>query len=325
MGEKHVVGIDVGKDTVEVSQFGSEGGTRTVDRNPEALLALADALKAARVTRVAMEASGGYERLVLETCHAAGLGVALVQPLRVRAFAKALGKRAKTDAIDAEIIAAFATTVELEPWSPLDDHLAKARELMRVRDEFVHMSTALKNRQRAPTVSDAREHLDDAVAYFQKQIRQIQKKVIELLEATSHRDRLERLQTVPGVGPVVASVLVTELPELGKLERRALASLVGLSPMNDDSGQHRGRRRIGGGRVHVRTALYQATNTAKTYNPVIKAFYARLRAHGKPHLVAMIASARKLLTILDAMIRNGRDWTVADPSPIHRAHQPKHS
>jgi transposase len=309
--KKTVVGIDIGKDTVEVSQFGTSSATRSLPRTVDALTTLAEELHAADVALVAMEASGGYERLVLETLHVAGLEVALVQPQRVRAYAKAIGRRAKTDAIDAEVIAAFAAAIELAAWKPNSKELEAARELMRLRDELVRMSTALKNRLRAPTVSAAREGLEEVLAAHQKQIQRIQKQVTELLESTERREVLARLQTVPGVGPIVASTLVTELPELGTLERRAIAALVGLAPMNHDSGKHRGKRYIAGGRVHVRTALFQAANVAKQHNPIIKAFYSRLRANGKTHLVAMIASARKLLVILDTMVRHHRDWQLA--------------
>jgi len=312
MSEKRVVvGIDVGKDSVEVSKFGGGLGTRTVERTIDALAALAGELKAAEVEFVAMEASGGYERVVLETLHVAGLEVSLVQPQRVRAYAKAIGRRAKTDAIDAEVIAAFAAAVELDAWQPADEQLGAARELMRLRDELVRMSTALKNRLRAPTMSAAREGLEEVLAAQQKQIRRIQVQVIEILESSERREVLARLQTFPGIGPVIASTLVTELPELGTLDRRLIASLVGLAPMNADSGKHAGKRFIVGGRVHVRTALYQAANVAKTHNPIIKAFYARLRQRGKAHLVAMIACARKLLVIVDAMVRHRQDWKIS--------------
>lgn len=257
-----------------------------------------------------MEASGGYERLVLEILYAAGVQVALVQPLRVRSYAKAMGRKAKTDAIDATVIADFATTIELEPWKPVDKHLDEARELMRLRSELVRMSTILKNRLLSPTLSVARDGLNAVLEEHRRQIALIEAQVAQRLSPSAQGVIVERLQTVPGVGPVTASVLVTELPELGTLDRRHIASLVGLAPMNNDSGRHRGRRVTQGGRTHARTALYQAANVAKTHNPVLREFYARLRSKGKPHLVAMIACARKLLVILDAMVRHQRDWCV---------------
>ncbi len=307
-GKGMVVGIDVGMRSLEVSRFGGVEATRTVERNVEALTKLATELKTAKVARVVMEASGGYEQVVLKTLHVAGIEVALAQPNRVRSYAKAIGRRAKTDAIDAEVIAAFGAAIELPAWEPADQSLEEARELVRVRDDFVRAATGFKNLAQAPTVAAAKDPLAEVLAAHAKAIKALQQRINELLSASTHGATFDRMQTVPGVGPVIASVLTTELPELGKLDRRAAAALAGVAPMNHDSGRYSGQRRILGGRVHVRTALFQAANVARLHNPIIKPFYARLRAAGKPHCVALIACARKLVCILSAMIRHGKDW-----------------
>lgn len=307
-GKGVVVGVDVGKESIEVSRFGGAERTRTVVRSVEELTKLAEELKTAEVGRVVMEASGGYEQIVLKTLHVAGIEVALAQPHRVRAYAKAIGRRAKTDSIDAEVIAAFGGGVELRAWQPADKQLQEARELVRVRDDLVRMATTLKNLAQGPSVSAAEDALVEVLAAHTKAIKELQQRITGLLTASAQSDVFERLQTVPGVGPVIASVLTTELPELGKLDRRATSALAGVAPMNYDSGQYNGQRHIHGGRAHIRTALFQAANVAKQHNPIIKPFYAKLRARGKPHRVALIACARKLLVILNAMIRHGKDW-----------------
>lgn len=307
-GKDLVVGIDVGMESLEVSRFGVVDTTRTVERSVEELTKLATELKSAKVARVVMEASGGYEQIVLKTLHVAGIEVALAQPNRVRSYAKAIGRRAKTDAIDAEVIAAFGAGIELPAWEPADQGLEEARELVRVRDDIVRAATMFKNLAQSPTVSAAKDTLAEILGVHAKAIKELQRRINELLSASTQGGTFERLQTVPGVGPVIASVLTTELPELGKLDRRAASALAGVAPMNHDSGRFSGQRRIHGGRGRVRTALFQAAHVARRHNPVIKLFYARLRAAGKPHRVALIACARKLVCILNAMIRYGKDW-----------------
>lgn len=309
-GKGVVVGVDVGKECIEVSRFGGAETTRTVGRSVDELTQFAAELKNSGVARVVMEASGGYEQLVLKTLHVAGLEVMLAQPHRVRAYAKAIGRKAKTDAIDAEVIAAFGANVELHAWHPTDKRLEEARELVRIRDDLVRITTTLKNLAQGPSISAATSTLAEVIASHAKAIKDLHQRITTLIIA-SERATFERLQTVPGVGPVIASVLITEFPELAQLDRRAASALAGVAPMNRDSGHYSGPRHIHGGRVHVRTALYQAAHVAKQHNPVIKAFYANLRARGKPHNVALIACARKLLVILNAMLRQGKDWEVS--------------
>lgn len=308
-----VVGIDVGKETLDISAFG-EGETasprQSIQRGQRELLQLAKRFKRAGITLVLMEASGGYEKLVLDTLHVAGVPVALVQPSRVRNYARAIGRRAKTDAIDCEVIARFAANVPVPVWKPADPRLDQARELGRYRDGLVEQRTADKQRLQQCSNERARIIIEDVIAFLDDKITELDREIASLIaEVAEVRTLSRRLQTVPGVGPITAARLITELPELGKSDRRAIASLTGLAPINDDSGQRNGQRHIAGGRRRPRTALFQAANSAKQFNPVIRAFYAKLRAAGKHHLVAMIACARRLLTILDAMVRHATDWT----------------
>ncbi len=315
-GSKRVVGIDVGKEMIDVSAFAGDDDKsykqRTLKRDEGTLTKLAKELKRAAVDLVVMEASGGYESLVLETLHASGLSVALVQPARVRSYAKAIGQRAKTDAIDCEVIAKFGAAVAPEPWKPLDPQLAQARELSRYRDGLVAQRTAEKVRLMQCRDERLKVLIEEHIAFVSTQVKRLDGEISMLIKSVkTAKEAYQRLETVPGVGPVIAAKLITELPELGTLNRRQITALAGLAPMNHDSGTHRGQRRIAPGRREVRVALFQAANVAKQHNPIIKLFYAKLRSKGKPHLVAMIACARKLVVILDAMMRQGVNWQVA--------------
>lgn len=307
-----VVGIDVGKAKLDISAFGSGKGShlqRSIERDVASLKRVAKECLRAKVDLVVMEASGGYERLALETLHAEGVKVALVQPSRVRDYAKAIGKRAKTDAIDCEVIARFGAAVSLQRWEPPSPALEQARQLGRHRDDLVAQRTAEKQRLEQTSNPRTCELIQEHIAFLAGHIRRIETEIASLIASVPEaQEKCARLMTVPGVGPVTASRMLTELPELGTLNRRAISALVGLAPINDDSGTYRGQRHIAGGRREARTSLFQAANVAKTHNPVIRAFYARLRANGKHHLVATVACARKLLTILDAMMRNKTDW-----------------
>lgn len=312
MASTRVVGIDVGKDMLDISAFG-EGATASprtsIRRERDALLKVIDRCRSAGVELVVMEASGGYESLVRDTIHAGGIPVAIAQPSRVRDFARAIGRRAKTDAIDCQVIAQFGATVELTLWKPADPRLEEARELGRYRDELVQVRTADKLRLKQCAHECARIVIDDHIAFLDGKVAELDREIARLIaEVDDARTIAQKLRTVPGVGAVTAARLITELPELGKANRREIASLVGLAPMNDDSGHHAGPRHIMGGRREIRTALFQAANSAKIFNPVIRSFYAKLRAAGKHHLVAMVACARKLLVLLNAIVRSDRDW-----------------
>lgn len=316
MAEKNrVAGIDVGKDTLVVCALGIDGEGResiTIERTRLGLQVLVKWLAERNVKRVAMEASGGYEQFVLARLYAAGLEAILVEPGRIRSHAESLGRRAKTDAIDAEVIADFTFKNKLVAWKPLAPDLEHARALSRYRDDLVRERIAEKNRlehaedRRLETL--IRHHLRALARLISKVEGQVK---VALAKLPAIQEKVDRLQTVPGIGPIIAARLVTDLPELGTLNRKAIAALVGLAPINKDSGKRKGKRVVRGGRRPVRTALFQAATVARQHNPVIKQQYAKLRAKGKEHLVANIACAHKLLTIVDAMIRHGTDWNPA--------------
>lgn len=325
-GSRCVVGIDVGKETIDVSAFGSGKAAhpqRSMNRGKRELESLARDCKRAAVDLVIMEASGGYEKLILETLHKAKVAVTLVQPSRVRDYAKAIGKRAKTDAIDCRVIAEFGAKVEVPEWKPMDVNLDQARELGRYRNDLIKQRTAEKNRLKQCFHPRTHVLIADHIKFLSKAIKDLDQEIASLIAVVpGARETSERLQTAPGVGPVSAATLVTELPELGTGGRRAITAMVGLAPMNDDSGKHKGQRVIAGGRREPRTALYQAANVAKRHNPAIKAFYATLRSRGKSHKQALVACARKLLVILDAMVRHKTDWSHQPAIPSNAGIQP---
>lgn len=306
-----VVGIDVGKEFLDLGSFPDRTAVSgKVARAVDAIEELATRLVANRVASVVMESSGGYERLVASVLHRHGLRVAIVPPERVRAFARSKGRRAKNDALDALVLAEFGHgNDDLFAWQPRDPKAEQAREMSHYRDELVKQRAAEKCRLESASDKFVRRMIERNIAQLGKLISTLEAKVATLLSRAPTLDaKRERLQQVPGIGPVTATRLALDLPELGQLGRRKIAALVGVAPFDDDSGSHHGRRRIHGGRKAVRTSLYQAANTARLCNPVIRPHYERLRARGKEHTPALVACARKLLGILDAMMRDGTTW-----------------
>ncbi len=307
------VGIDVAKDWLDVAvQPGGEHWR--VAQDAAGLAGLVARLDALAPALVVLEASGGYERPVLAALTAAGLPVALVNPRQTRDFAKATGQLAKTDRLDAHALARFAQAVQppARPLPPAETQ-ALAATLAR-RRQLLEMLTAEQNRRRT-ALSAIQPQLDAHIAWLQAALDEIDRDLADQIAADpAWRERAERLRSAPGVGPVLAMTLLAELPELGRLDRRAIAKLVGVAPLNDDSGTRRGKRTTWGGRVTVRTTLYMATLSAVRFNPVIRAFYVRLQANGKPKAVALVACMRKLLTILNAMVRHGTTWAPAATS-----------
>lgn len=301
------VGIDVSKDLLDVAVRPVEEAW-SVAYEEDGLLQVVTRLQALSVQLVVVEATGGYEARVVAALATAGLPVALVNPRRVRDFARASGRLAKTDSLDARVLAEFAETMR-PPTRPLPDvdtqHLAA---LMNRRRQLIEMHTAESNRlQAAPTAMqrEIRTHL----TWLQKRLTALDRELDQAIQSSElWRQRDALLQSTPGVGPTLARTLLAELPELGQLDRRQIAALVGLAPFNRDSGTLRGRRCIWGGRSHVRHVLYMATLAATRFNAAIKVFYQRLIAAGKRFKVALVACMRKLLTILNAMVRQGTHW-----------------
>jgi transposase len=262
---------------------------------------------------IVLEATGGYETAVATAMALAGLPVAVVNPRHVRDFARALGRLAKTDALDAQVLALFAARVRPAPRPLLDEAHHALAALVTRRRQLVEMLTAERLRlplAKGPIRRDVQTHIH----WLEQRVKDADTALRAALKASPVWQATTRLlQSVPGIGPTTAAVLIADLPELGRLTRQQLASLVGVAPLNRDSGQHRGLRTIWGGRADVRRALYMATLVAARFNPVIRAFYRHLLAGGKPKLVALVASMRKLLTILNAMIKSQRPWAPTHP------------
>jgi len=303
-----VIGIDVAKDRLDVCVRPS-GESFVVARNGAGIEDLAERLKKIAPRVVAIEATGGFETVVAAGLAAAGVPLLIVNPAQVRAFAQALGKRAKTDPIDAAVIAHFIEATKAQP-RPLPDETTRLlADLVTRRRQIIDMMIAEGQRDRRL----ANKRLKNSIARLRKALEK------ELAEIDSELDdhvrgspawaaKEELLASVPGVGPIIARTLIAELPELGTLDRRKIAALVGLAPWTRQSGQWRGKSFIGGGRKTVRTALFMAAMVAARHNPVLKTFRDKLVAADKPKLVALIAVARKLLTILNALLRDNQRW-----------------
>ena len=302
------IGIDIAKDSFDVHNAAT-GDHWTGANDSEGIDAAVERLAASEPVRIVMEATGGMEMQLAAALSAAGLPVAIVNPRNVRAFARSTGRLAKTDAIDAEVIARFADKVEPACRPLPDENERSLRQLIARRRQLVDMRTMETNRQRRIISQQVAESLDTHIAYITREIKDIDREIKRLIKASPvWRAKEDLLKSVPGIGDETAAMLVASLPELGTLGHRQIAALVGLAPMNCDSGNMRGRRKIKGGRTAVRTNLYIPTLSAIRCNPLIKQFYNRLRRAGKNAKVAITACMRKLLIILNAIIRDDRPW-----------------
>jgi transposase len=309
--ENIFVGIDVSKDRLDVAVRPS-GEKFVVERNPAGLESLAVRLQALSPRVIALEATGGFETVVAAALSAAGLPIVVVNPAQVRAFAKALGQRAKTDPIDAAVIAHFAEATKPEP-RPLPDEATRLlADLVARRRQILEMMGAERQREKRMTIPRLRKSIARLIKALEKELTSVDTDINDAVRGSpAWREKEDLLASVPGVGPVIARTLIAELPELGQLGRKQIAALAGLAPFTRQSGQWRGRSFIGGGRTAVRTALFMGAMVAKQHNPRLKAFFDRLVAAGKPKMVAMIAVARKLLTILNAILRDNQPWQTA--------------
>jgi transposase len=301
------VGIDVAKDELVIAVRPSLAEW-TVANSASGIEALTTRLAALAPACVVLEATGGYERACAAALATAGLPVAVVNPRQVRDFAKATGQRAKTDRLDAAVLALFAERVGPQVRVLPDEAQADLAALLLRRRQLTDMLVAEKNR--VPLARRAvRPSLKKHIAYLERELRIADTDLGEAIEASPlWRTQDDLLQSVPGIGPVASQTLLADLPELGQLSRRAIAALIGIAPVAHDSGAMRGKRVIAGGRAGVRTVLYMATLAATRCNPVIRAHYQHLLAAGKAKKVALIACMRKLLTILNAMLRDQRRW-----------------
>ena len=309
--EHSFIGIDVAKDHLDVHVHPT-GEAFRVTSDDAGLAVLLPRLAALTPSLIVLEATGGYEVRVTAVLASAGLPVAVVNPRQIRDFARATGRLAKTDTLDARVIALFADAVRPTP-RPLPDAQAQALgELIARRRQLVDMLGAEKNRRRLLRERRLQRHLDAHIAWLEEALRRLDHDLTTLVRATPlWREADDLLRSVPGIGPITACTLIADLPELGRLDRRRIAALAGLAPFARDSGLFRGRRMIAGGRAPVRRVLYMATLTAIQCNPVIRRFHQRLVTAGRPAKLAHTAAMRKLLTILNAMLRDRRPWQTA--------------
>lgn len=304
--EKIWVGIDVCKDTLDVYLL--PHGLRVQQPNHEAgILSLIGQLQAIPVHLVVVESTGGLERSLVAQLHAATIPVAVVNPRKIKGFAIALGK-AKTDKLDAEVIARFAQSVDLQPQASISASAQELRDLMHRRQQLVGIQVAEKNRL-ARASQSVRADIEDHLKQLEQRLDALNQQIQALGQQQADWQRKDQiLQSVKGIGPLTSALCLVELPELGTLSEKQIARLVGVAPLNRDSGQHKGKRMISGGRTRVRCGLYMAALVASRHNPVIHDFYQRLLARGKLKQVALVACMRKLLVILNAMIRDGTTW-----------------
>lgn len=308
------VGIDVSKGTLDV-QVRPTDAQWTVANDDAGIRALVAQLQTAAPAQIVIEATGGYELAVVSALAAAGLPVIVVNPRAVRDFARATGQLAKTDQLDAGILARFAEQVQPAIRPLADAEQQELDALLTRRRQLIEMLTAERNRLQQVFVargSRVKKSLTAHIAYLTRELGRAETDLEALVrQSPIWRERDELLQSAPGVGPVLSLTLLAALPELGRLDRKAIAALVGVAPLNRDSGLFRGKRMVHGGRAPVRTALYMGALVATRYNPVIRAFYQRLLAAGKPKKVALTACMRKLLIILNAMVRQQAPWSAA--------------
>jgi transposase len=305
------VGIDVSKDRLDVHVLPG-GQAFAVTRNREGVAELAERLGKLSLAAIAVEATGGFETVVASTLVGAGLPVVVVNPAQVRAFAQALGRRAKTDTIDAAVIAQFvaATKPEIRPLA--DAETQALADLVARRRQIVQMIVAERQREKRVTAKRLRKSITRLLTALEKELNELDKAMDETVRGSPvWLQNEDLLKSVPGVGPIIARILMAELPEIGTLGRRQVAALVGLAPWTRQSGQWKGKSFIGGGRASVRATLFLGALAAARFNPALKAFRDKLVNAGKPKSVAIIAVARKLLTILNAIIRDQKPWQSA--------------
>jgi transposase len=305
-----VVGVDVSKKELECFSIPTAVGW--LEPNSEAgVEALVLRLGELKTDLVVLEATGGYETAAAVALILAGFAVAVVNPRQVRSFAKAMGKLAKTDKIDAQVIALFGERIRPESRGVPEQDVRELDALVTRRRQVQTMITAEKNRAQVAAVA-VRPRINEHLRWLARELDDIDQEIGTLIETSpAWQVREELLMSVPGVGPTTARTLIAELPELGTLGTKRLASLVGVAPWPRDSGIFRGQRKISGGRATVRCSVYMATFVAIRCNPVIRAYYQALKARGKLFKVAMVACMRKLLGILNAMVRDSRPWTVS--------------
>lgn len=302
------VGLDVSKLTLDVA-VRPQNRHCVVPNDDQGLTRLVKRLAALKPQLIVLEASGGYEALAIAALAQAHLPVALVDPKAVRQFAGATGKLAKTDKIDAQVLAHFAEVLRPQPRALSDQTLQVLKAAVQRRAQVVKMMGQEQNRLEKTQIPSVRRDIQDHLAWLQRRLDDLDRDLRDQIrQSPLWRDRDRLYQSVPGIGPAVSRTIIAQLPELGALSGKQAAALVGVAPVNRDSGRFRGKRMIKGGRSYLRRMLYIAAVVASRFNPVIRAFYQRLRAAGKPPKLAHTACARKLVLILNAMVKNNQPW-----------------
>jgi len=302
------VGIDVAKETFDLCIL-PEGTIQHRENNPQGIHQTVETLLALNPTLIVMEATGGYEILLAAELQAANLPVAIVNPRRVRDFARARGRMAKTDQIDARIIAEFAATLRPSAQGVLDSQSRNMKALVARRWQLIEIRVAEANRMEHASEKAISQSLQRVLKTLDREIQKIEKQIRDqLAQMPELQSKAQILQSTPGIAETTATMLVTEVPELGRLNRRQIAMLMGVAPINRDSGTFRGKRMTGGGRKEVRTRLFMPTLVAIQHNPVIRVFYERLLKAGKTKMVAIIACMRKLLVILNSLVAKNQSW-----------------
>jgi transposase len=302
------IGVDICKKHLDVAAV--SGTSVRIANDANGRTALARRLKSEHVRGVIVEATGGLERALVEALHAECVPASIVNPARVRKFAEGTGQLAKTDRIDAAILARFGAYMKPAPTPLADAPRQKLRDLIAYRSQITREITARSAQVRLYTAPDLLTRANTAIAALRAERKALEREIEALIKSQdATRALYKRLVTVPGIGLIGAATLLAELPELGRLSRRQIAALVGVAPFPNESGDRRGCRAIRGGRDEVRQALFNCARVAIEHNSVVKPFYQRLRARGKAHKVALVATMRKLLTILNAMLKTNTDWT----------------
>jgi len=303
MATSSYVGIDVSKDRLDVAVLGEERGWQ-VENTPAGIAKLVQQLRDLQPELIVVEATGGYQRSVVEALFLAGLAVAVVNPARVRQFARACGLLAKTDKLDAQVLAVFGQRVQPKQYTGKSEAEKQLSALLVRRKQVEELLKAEQNRLR--TISPSlRNSVERIIAISKEEKKRLDEQIRDVMkEQKAWQEQTEILASAPGVGMVTTATLLAELPELGKMDRKRIAALVGVAPMNYDSGKKRGYRKTKGGRTNVRSVLYMSTLVATRYNPLIRDQYQHLLKRGKEKKVALTACMRKFLTILNAMLRD---------------------
>jgi transposase len=307
---RNCIGIDVAKQYFDLHCL-KTGQDQQMENSTDGILQCVALCNEIRPELIVMEATGGYELVLASTLQTEGFAVAVVNPRRIRDFARAAGQIAKTDTLDARIIARFAATLEPMPTEQINENTQKLKAMVARRNQLVGLHTAESNRLEHANTKDIQRSIAAVLKVIEAQLKTIDRQIEEHIRNTPQlQQRAETIDSVPGIGPTTAHLLVAELPELGRLNRRQIAALVGIAPIARDSGTFRGKRMTGGGRKNIRSRLFMPTLVAVRHNSVLKAYYTRLVSQGKCKMVALIAAMRKLICILNAMLKNNQKWNL---------------